>query len=162
MKTIAEWVVWVLVFWLSVTSGMTSKGIVPVPEEGDDFDVFNRDARVLSWLIVAGCAYTLVYPVSKFHLLWWVIAANGIFLIWLYTGQKLLFLALFSLWVFRFGALGWAALPGNLRVAALLVAAIGLAGLLLGPTRSFGLRSKSGSAVWLAVGGVSYLIFQFF
>lgn len=70
----------------------------------------------------------------------------------------LLVLALLVLWIYRFWILGWAALPGNLRVAALAVGGLGMAGIIFGPICTFGIRSRKIAVVLFVVAIVAFLI----
>lgn len=77
-------------------------------------------------------------------------------------GLSLLVLAVLGMWIFRFWILGWAALPGNLRFAALAAAGLGFAGLLFGPLWSFGVRSRAKAAALLLIAIAVFLIANLF
>jgi hypothetical protein len=73
-------------------------------------------------------------------------------------GLSLALLALAGLSIYRFWVLGWAAWPGNLRVAAL--AAIVLAGpaLISGSAWPFGIRRRREALIWLAIAVPAFLV----
>jgi len=73
----------------------------------------------------------------------------------------LLVLALLGLWIYRFWMLGWAALPGNLRVVALAAGGLGMAGIIFGPMWTFGIRSRKKAAVLLVIATVAFLFLNF-
>ncbi len=73
----------------------------------------------------------------------------------------LLVLALLVLWIYRFWILGWAALLGNLRVAALAAVVLGMAGIIFGPMWTFGVRSRKKAAVLLVIATVAFLFLNF-
>jgi hypothetical protein len=73
----------------------------------------------------------------------------------------LLVLALLGLWIYRFWMLGWAALPGNLRVVALATGGLGMAGIIFGPMWTFGVRSRKKAAVLLVIATVAFLFLNF-
>jgi len=73
----------------------------------------------------------------------------------------ILILALLVFWIYRFGILGWAALPGNLRIAAFAAGFWGLSGM-LNPTGTFGVGSRWKAAALLFIALVAYLVFNLF
>jgi len=73
----------------------------------------------------------------------------------------LLVLALLGLWIYRFWMLGWAALPGNLRVVALAAGGLGMAGIIFGPMWTFGVRSRKKAAVLFVIATVAFLFLNF-
>lgn len=77
------------------------------------------------------------------------------------TPSRTIFMvALLGLWLYRFWLLGWAALPGNLRVAAFVCVCLGLAGMLFGPMWTFGIRSRKKGFVLFLVGLFVFLVFN--
>lgn len=72
----------------------------------------------------------------------------------------ILILALVGFWIYRFWILGWAAVGGNLRIAAFAAAALGVSGVLFGPMWTFGVRSRKKAAVLLIVAIVAFLLFN--
>ncbi|MEO7100273.1 MAG: hypothetical protein ABI162_12995 [Luteolibacter sp.] len=175
MKALCEWLIFLIVLWIGAHLSFSSKipegtGIPSLDKAAEmdkEFDDYLRrrgsslaETRVLGWLVLAGCFATIFWPISRFHLLWWPIASWFIWIVLISTGQKLTFAALCMLSIFRFYHLGWAALPGNLRVAGLVIGVIGLAGVFLGPTLTFGTRSKTRAVIWMIAGIGTFLFFQ--
>ena len=72
-------------------------------------------------------------------------------------GLTLLILGLLGFWAWRFWQLGMAAWGGNLRIAALAAAGLGVAGLMFGSMWTFGIRTRKTAAILLVVAVVLYL-----
>ena len=73
----------------------------------------------------------------------------------------LLVFALLILWIYRFWILGWAALPGNLRVVVLVAGGLGIAGIIFGPLWTFGVRSRKKAAVLFVIATVAFIFLNF-
>ena len=72
----------------------------------------------------------------------------------------ILTLLIAAFWILRFWRLGWIALPGNFRFAALIAMAIGLASMFI-PIWQLGFRSRKQAAVVFVCGLAIFLVFQF-
>ncbi len=75
-------------------------------------------------------------------------------------GLTLLVLGLVVFWGYRFYMLGWLALPGNLRIAALVAAGLGVAGILFAPMWTFGVRSRKQAVILLLVSVAAFFAFN--
>jgi predicted nucleic acid-binding Zn ribbon protein len=69
-------------------------------------------------------------------------------------------IVLLGLWLYRFWFLGWSAIPGNLRVAALTAMCLGSTGILFGPLWTFGIRSRKKAFRLFLVGLLTFLLFN--
>jgi hypothetical protein len=76
-------------------------------------------------------------------------------------GLTLLLLGLLVLWIYRFWILGWAALPGNFRIAALIAVGLGVAGIIFGPMWTLGVRSRKKAVIFFVIGIVTFLFSNF-
>lgn len=74
----------------------------------------------------------------------------------------ILILALLAFWVYRFWVVGWTAIGGNLRIAALVAIGLGVSGIIFGPMWTFGVRSRKKATVLLIVAIVAFLLFNLF
>lgn len=70
------------------------------------------------------------------------------------VGHLLLAWLAFSAW--RYYLLGWASLPGNLRLAAIVAASLGMGALMFGSVSYFGVRSRKAGVVVLVVSLVAF------
>jgi hypothetical protein len=73
----------------------------------------------------------------------------------------LLIAALVLFWAFRFCRIGLAAWSGNLRLAAILAFALGLAAMVFGAMWTFGIRSRKQGALVAIIALAVYVLLQF-
>lgn len=70
---------------------------------------------------------------------------------------KILVIALLAFSAYRFCLIGWAALPGNLRLFAIAAIGLGFTALIFGPLRTFGVRSRKMGLLLLVIAVVAFL-----
>ena len=73
----------------------------------------------------------------------------------------LLLIGLSAFSIYRFWILGWAAIGGNLRLAAFVAICLGLTGVVTGPLTTFGVCSRRQAAVLLGVAVIAFIILNF-
>ena len=71
--------------------------------------------------------------------------------------MTLTILGMIGFWIYRFSVIGWPAWHGNLRIAALCAAGLGLVGQ-VGPVWTFGIRKRKVALIVLLAGVIVFLV----